>query len=67
MEHRLGELEARVNLAEDLLEALNMTVYRQQQQIDLLQQQLRHVYQQLQETPAAAEKRDAGDEIPPHY
>ncbi|MCB1965531.1 MAG: SlyX family protein, partial [Candidatus Accumulibacter sp.] len=39
LEHRLGELEARVNLAEDLLEALNMTVYRQQQQIDLLQQQ----------------------------
>lgn len=67
LEHRLTELEVRVNLAEDLLEELNLTVYRQQQQIDLLQQQLRHVYHQLQETPAATEKRDAGDEVPPHY
>lgn len=67
MEHRLRELEIRLNLAEDLVEELNLTVYRQQKQIDLLQQQLRHLYQQLQEEPASAERRSLREEIPPHY
>ena len=55
METRLAELEVRLNLTEELVEALNMTVYRQQQEIDLLQQQLRHLYRQLQDAPPAAE------------
>ncbi|WP_313950156.1 SlyX family protein [Accumulibacter sp.] len=67
MEHRLAELEIRVNLAEDLVEELNLTVYRQQQQIDLLQQQLRHLYQQVRDEPATAEKSDPHDDLPPHY
>jgi SlyX protein len=67
LETRLAELEVRLNLTEDLVEALNLTVYRQQQQIDLLQQQLRHLYRQLQDAPPAAEKRSADEEIPPHY
>ena len=67
MEHRLAELEVRLNLTEELVEALNLTVYRQQQQIDLLQQQLRHLYRQMQEAPPALEKRSGDEEIPPHY
>ncbi|WP_291987070.1 SlyX family protein [Candidatus Accumulibacter sp. ACC007] len=67
MEHRLAELEVRLSLTEDLVEALNLTVYRQQQQIDLLQQQLRHLYRCLQEPSPAVEKRSPHDEIPPHY
>ncbi len=67
LENRLAELEVRLSLSEDLVEALNMTVYRQQQQIDLLQQQLRHLYRQLQDAPPASEKRSADEEIPPHY
>ena len=38
MEAKLNELEAKMSLAEDLLDALNRTVFRQQQQIDRLQQ-----------------------------
>ncbi len=66
MESRLNELEAKMSLAEDLLDALNRTVYRQQQQIDRLQQDIRALRQQLlQATPAEADA--PGDEIPPHY
>jgi SlyX protein len=70
MKDRLTELEIKISLTEDLLEELNRTVYRQQQQIDLLQAQLRHVYGQMQAGVDAAESsepRNLRDEIPPHY
>jgi len=66
MESRITELEIKLGLSEDHLEELNRTVFRQQQQIDLLQAQIREVYQLLQ--PAApGEARNPRDEIPPHY
>ncbi|OGA09052.1 MAG: SlyX protein, partial [Betaproteobacteria bacterium RIFCSPLOWO2_02_FULL_65_20] len=49
MESRLNELEAKLSLAEDLLDALNRTVYRQQQQIDQLRQDVRALRRQLQD------------------
>ncbi|MFZ2855292.1 MAG: SlyX family protein [Rhodocyclaceae bacterium] len=67
MEDRLTELEIKINLAEDLVDELNRTVYRQQQQIDLLQHQLRHIFQQMQPDAGPAEPRNLRDEIPPHY
>ena len=67
MEERLNEVETRVGLAEDLMEELNLVVYRQQQQIELLQSQLRHLHQQLQDGLAAAGERPPREEIPPHY
>jgi SlyX protein len=66
METRLNELEAKMSLAEDLLDALNRTVFHQQQQIDRLQQDIRALRQQLQEA-APDEFASPGDEIPPHY
>jgi SlyX protein len=66
MEARLTELEVKLAFAEDLLETLNHTVYRQQEQIDQLQHELRTLRQQmLQSQPA--EQRNLLDEIPPHY
>lgn len=68
MEDRLIGLESKLAFAEDMLEELNLTVYRQQEQIDRLQEQVRLLYQQIQNAAAsAAEKREARDEIPPHY
>ena len=66
MESRLSELEAKLSFAEDLLEALNRTVFRQQQQIDRLQQDIGALRQQLQDG-ASVEAASPGDEIPPHY
>ena len=66
MESRITELEIKLGLSEDHLEELNRTVFRQQQQIDLLQAQVRELYQLLQ--PAApSEPRNPRDDIPPHY
>jgi SlyX protein len=65
MQAKLNELEAKMSLAEDLLDALNRTVFRQQQQIDRLQQDVRAVRQQLQDA-APDEFASPGDEIPPH-
>ncbi|NWK77300.1 SlyX family protein [Aquitalea sp. LB_tupeE] len=68
-EDRLTELEVKIAFQDDLLDSLNNTIARQQQQIDLLQQQLRLVYQQFK--AAQPDSGNSGsslrDEIPPHY
>ncbi|MBL8435234.1 MAG: SlyX family protein, partial [Zoogloea sp.] len=48
-------------------DTLNLTVHRQQEQIDALQRQIRLLYQQMQAASPSAEARDLRDEIPPHY
>lgn len=66
MESRISELEIKLGLNEDHLEELNRTVFRQQQQLELLQAQIRELYQLMQ--PAAPEEpRNLRDDIPPHY
>ena len=70
MDDRLTELEIRLSMMEDVVDELNRTVFRQQERIDLLQEQLRLVYRQIQagNTPSdSPEPRNLRDEIPPHY
>ncbi|WP_018607019.1 SlyX family protein [Uliginosibacterium gangwonense] len=69
MEERLVALETKVALGEDQIDALNRTVFRQQQQIELLQEQIRTLYRQMQAqaTASGAEPRDLREDIPPHY
>jgi len=66
LESRLDELEAKLSFAEDLIETLNLTVFRQQEQIDRVQQQIRLLHEQLLAV-RPKEERDLRDEIPPHY
>lgn len=66
MESRLAEIETKLSFSEELLEALNSTVYRQQQQIDRLQQELRALREQVR-AALPAEPRNLRDETPPHY
>lgn len=66
MEERLERIETKISFSEDLLDELNHTVYRQQQQIERLQAQVQHLYERLQDT-AGTRVRDLRDEIPPHY
>jgi SlyX protein len=63
---RLDALELKACDADDLLDQLNLTVYRQQQQIELLQQQLALLRQQLPEAGQAG-GRQLLDDLPPHY
>ena len=65
MDSRINELEAKISLAEELLDELNRTVFRQQEQIDQLQQQLRLIWRQ--QAAVSPENRDLREEIPPHY
>ncbi|MDR3220598.1 MAG: SlyX family protein [Candidatus Accumulibacter sp.] len=67
MEERLNELEIKLSLTEDLVEALNRTVFRQQEQLDLLREQLRLLYRQFQAQFPGPATRDPRDEVPPHY
>ena len=66
MESRLAEIETKLSFSEELLETLNRTVYRQQQQIDQLQLEVRALREQLR-TALPAESRNLRDETPPHY
>jgi SlyX protein len=66
MESRLAEIEVKLSFSEDLLEELNQTVIRQQQQIDRLQQELLVLRQQVQ-AGNATDSFGPHDETPPHY
>jgi SlyX protein len=65
LQKRVTELEVKLAFAEDLLETLDRTVYRQQQQIEQLQAQVRELREQLAAAPD--ERRSLRDDIPPHY
>ena len=66
MENQLTEIEIKLTQMEDLVETLNLTVFRHQEQILQLQQQLQGLSQQLQEM-ALSDLRGPNDETPPHY
>ncbi|HQR03129.1 MAG: SlyX family protein [Proteobacteria bacterium] len=66
MESRLAELEIKVSFSEDLLEQINLTVFRQQQQIDQLVLAIAELRRQLQAS-LPEESHSPREEIPPHY
>jgi SlyX protein len=66
MDARLEKIETKLSLAEDMLEELNKTVYRQQCRIDQLEREMAALRQQVQ-TAMPAEQRNLNEEIPPHY
>lgn len=64
-EARIAELESRLLLAEEALEALNQALYRQQDTIDRLQAQLRLLHQRFEDLPD--EPSNLREDLPPHY
>lgn len=65
-EQRITELEIKASYVEDTLDQLNMTIYRQQQQIDALIAEVRHLRQQVP-AEGAGSAGNLRDELPPHY
>jgi SlyX protein len=65
-EDRITNLEIKLSFTEDLIDQLNQTIYKQQQQIEFLYRELKSIKEQ-------ASGGDGGggsslkDEIPPHY
>ena len=66
LEARTMDLEVKASYTDDLLEQLNMTIYRQQQQIDLLINEVRQLRQQVPEGGHSV-PGNLRDELPPHY
>lgn len=66
MENRLTEIEIKLTQLEDLVETLNLTVFRQQEQLAQLLQQHHLLSQQLQDL-ALSDPREPLNETPPHY
>ncbi|MCK2087493.1 SlyX family protein [Thauera aromatica] len=66
MEDRIETLETKLMAVEDLVDELNRTVWRQQQELDLLRQHLRQLAQQVKTIQPANPLRPE-DEIPPHW
>lgn len=66
MDDRLEKIETKLSLSEDLLDELNKTVYRQQQQIEQLQREIMALREQLL-AALPREPRSLKDDIPPHY
>ncbi len=65
-DQRLTELEIKASYSDDLLEQLNLIIYRQQQQIDALVHEVQQMRQQQPDSSAGA-PRNLRDELPPHY
>lgn len=67
LQARVMELEIKASYTDDLLEQLNLTIYRQQQQIDRLIDELRDLRRRVPEGAAPGASADLRDELPPHY
>ena len=63
---RLTELEIKVGLADDLIDQLNQTLFRQQQQIEFLAKELASLRQQMPHE-RNTQLPSLRDELPPHY
>ena len=67
LQARVEALEIKSAYAEDLLEDLNLTIYKQQQQIDRLVQMVKDLHQRMPEQGGGASAGNLRDELPPHY
>lgn len=65
-DRRLTDLEIKLGLADDMLDQLNQTLFRQQQLIERLARELAELRQQVPDS-AGSNFRSLRDEIPPHY
>jgi SlyX protein len=64
-EERITNLEIKLSFTEDLIEKLNETVYKQQEQIEFLYRELKAIKEQASSGGGGGGSRK--DEIPPHY
>lgn len=65
LDDRITNLEIKLSFAEDLIENLNETVYKQQQQIEFLYRELKAIKEQA--GSGSNGSTSLKDEIPPHY
>lgn len=66
-DERTTNLEIKLSFTEDLIEELNQTVYKQQQQIELLYKEIKALKIQMANSMPVEGGSSLRDEIPPHY
>jgi SlyX protein len=66
-DERITNLEIKLSFTEDLIEKLNETVYKQQQQIEFLYRELKAIKEQASSSGGGSGSDSLKDEIPPHY
>jgi SlyX protein len=66
-EDRLVDIEIRIARQEDMVDALNQTIFRQQKKIDELEALCTALARHLKELREAASERGPANEKPPHY
>ena len=67
MDTRLTNLEVKVAFQDDLLESLNQVVASQQRQLDLLQGEVRMLYDQIKTMQPSLTAMAEEEAPPPHY
>lgn len=65
-EDRITNLEIKLSFTEDLIDQLNQTIYKQQQQIEFLYRELKSMKEQAGSADGIGNSTPK-DEIPPHY
>lgn len=65
-EERITNLEIKLSFTEDLIDQLNQTIYKQQQQIEFLYRELKFIKEQSSGGDSSGSSSPK-DEIPPHY
>jgi SlyX protein len=65
-EDRITNLEIKLSFTEDLIDQLNQTVYKQQQQIEFLYRELKSIKEQASSGDSVGLSASK-HEIPPHY
>ena len=65
-EDRITNLEIKLSFTEDLIDQLNQTIYKQQQQIEFLYRELKSIKEQASSGDSVGNSSPK-DEIPPHY
>jgi SlyX protein len=63
---RITNLEIKLSFTEDLIDQLNETIYKQQQQIEFLYRELKSIKEQASSGDGVGNNNPT-DEIPPHY
>jgi SlyX protein len=67
IDRRLVEIETKLAFQEDTLQALNLVMCRQQEQIDQLEQTCRLLLTRVQELAMNRDEAKPREEKPPHY
>ncbi len=65
-DERITNIEVKLSFTEDLVEELNQTIYKQQQQIDMLINEARALKLQMASN-LPSDGNTPRDELPPHY